>query len=208
MNFITSVLNGLLIFFFPIAHLLAGHPDGGWIIGNLAAAIFGLFFLALAILAAGWLDVFRGFAKPPASTGPAILIDGSNVMHWGGDPSLIVIKGMLQDLQTRGFNPLIYFDANVGFKLYDAYANSQSMALRLGLPRWQVEVVPGGVIADERLLERASRGGLKIVTNDRFRDWQARFPRIGEHGFLIKGKWSDKGVIWRFPQDLEIFQSA
>ena len=208
MNLISAVLNGLLIFFFPIAHLLAGHPDGGWFLVALATAIFGLFVLAVAILAASWLDFFRGIAKPPTPTGPPILIDGSNVMHWGGDPSLVVVKGVLQDLQTRGFNPLIYFDANVGFKLYDAYANSRSMALRLGLPRWQVEVVPGGVIADERLLERASRGGMKIVTNDRFRDWQARFPRVGDHGFLIKGRWTDKGVVWRFPQDLELFVSA
>lgn len=208
MQLISSIINGFLIFFFPIAHLLGDYPGRAQVLGVLVAAIYAAFFLAVGILAVPRLLAFWRGLRAPVPTGPSILIDGSNVMHWSGSPSLIVLKGVVRDLQSRGYNPLIYFDANVGYKLYDDYANSQSMATRLGLQHWQVEVVPGGVIADERLLERASHSGLKIVTNDRFRDWQTRFPRIQDNGFLVKGQWTEKGVIWRFPQELELFQSA
>ncbi len=207
LHYLTGLLNGLLISFIPFAHLLRDHPNRGTYLIGLAVAIYVIFtVLASSSIwqmagRGGWPSLSKSHLRP-------ILVDGSNVMHWNGAPSELVLAAILRDLRGLGYTPLVYFDANVGYKLYNAYANGRMMAARLNLPRWQVEVVPSGVVADERLLERATRGGMQIVTNDRFLDWKPHFPRIGEHGFLIKGRWTGNGVAWRFPQDLKLLLAA
>ena len=57
----------------------------------------------------------RAFAKPR----PVIVVDGSNVMHWNDDvPSVRTLTLVLADLTARGFAPHVFFDANVGYKLW------------------------------------------------------------------------------------------
>ena len=48
-------------------------------------------------------------------------------------------------------------------------------------------VVPKGTQADTYLLETAQEFGVRIVTNDRFRDWAEAHPQVLEPGFLIRG---------------------
>ncbi|WP_296428330.1 hypothetical protein [Yoonia sp.] len=126
-----------------------------------------------------------------------IIVDGSNVMHWGGDASLLVLCRVLKDLQTRGFAPIVYFDANAGFKLGGQARSGAQMAERIGLDVAEVNVVPSGVSADGIMLAHGARDGLRIVTNDRFLDWKSKFPQVGKKGFLIKGKWQQGTVILR-----------
>lgn len=208
MNFLSSLLNGLLIAFVPLAVLLADNANRSQILFVFGAVIFAVFGLAVGV------RVFRAILavlhkrKQQQPTIHPILVDGSNVMHWGGTPSIVVLYDVLMNLTQRGYTPMVYFDANVGYKLFDRYANDTYMAGHLGLRREQVEVVPKGVIADEKLLEVATEHNLLIVTNDRFLDWQSQFPRVADHGFLIKGRWTDGDVIWRFPQDLVLSVAA
>lgn len=71
------------------------------------------------------------------------------------------------------------------------------MAGIAGVPPQHVCVVDKGVIADESILMFATDHHLRIVTNDRYRDWRIRFPRAAEKGALVGGTWRQGAVIWR-----------
>lgn len=196
MQFFAALLNGLLIWFFPAAVAFSDHPKRDDILLVLSSIILTVFVSEIM----RWLRGFAGARVSAPQTRSArnlILVDGSNVMHWGGDPSMMVLTQVLDDLQKRGFTPYVYFDANVGFKLFNQYARGSFMADQLKLEPWQVVVVKGGVTADEQLLKKASQDGLRVVTNDRFRDWKVKFPAIGTKGFLVKGKWQQGTVLWQ-----------
>ncbi|MBE0413469.1 hypothetical protein [Yoonia sp.] len=204
MHFFSFLLNGLLISFVPVVRLLWDHPNRDLALSGLAGVIYAVFGAALILFALRpFLRRLRGKDQSLEAAHP-ILVDGSNVMHWGGAPNIFVLIDVLKDLKMQGYTPLVYFDANVGYKLFDRYANGRFMAQQLMLPHWQVNVVPSGTIADETLLEKGTKYGIKIVTNDRFLDWQNRFPRVNDHGFLIKGRWTQGAILWRFPQDLAL----
>lgn len=127
----------------------------------------------------------------------SIVVDGSNVMHWGGEPSAQILNHVLVALGENGLDPMIFFDANVGYKLWGRHANARHIAPKIGVRSDRVVVAPSGTTADELLLEFAVRNGLRVVTNDRFLDWRVRFPRAGEKGFLVKGRWKQGSVVLR-----------
>ena len=87
------------------------------------------------------------------------------------------------------------FDANAGWKLAGRYLHDSDLARLLGLEPRQVLVVPKGTQADSYLLETAREFGVRIVTNDRYRDWAVAHPEVLEPGFLIRGGMRD-GRAW------------
>ena len=127
----------------------------------------------------------------------AILVDGSNVMFWGGDPSAHVLKAVVASLTSKGFAPYVIFDANVGYKLQDRYLDDAPMAKMIDIPVGRVLVVEKGVSADDRILEIARDQGLRVVTNDRFRDWKGTYPMIGKKGFFVRGSFKGGNVQWQ-----------
>ena len=137
--------------------------------------------------------------EKPADVLPpnAILVDGSNVMHWGGDPSERVLIRVIQDLRAKGHASIVVFDASVGYRLGSRYLSGAQMAQMIGLPAAQVAVVNKGVVADEVLLDLAQTHSLRIVTNDRYRDWRVQFPVAKEKGTLVQGTWTEGNVVWR-----------
>ena len=165
-------------------------PTGLWI---LLAALFGLFLFVCWVVRR--LQDRRAAAR--LTPDKYIIVDGSNVMHWGGDPSEKVLGRVLEALEGKGLKPIVYFDANVGYKLWDRYTNENATAKKLRLDPRQVFVAPRGVTADEMLLITATETGLRVVTNDRFRDWSVQFPRLGEKRFLVKGEWRQGSVMLR-----------
>ena len=138
-------------------------------------------------------------ARRPISLDPDkyIVVDGSNVMHWGGEPSVLVLARVLAALVKAGLTPIVYFDANVGYKLWGRHANDAAISRKLGLDPRLVIVAPSGVTADELLLVAAVDNGLRVVTNDRFLDWRVQFPKAGKKGFLVKGEWRQGSVMLR-----------
>ena len=124
----------------------------------------------------------------------AIVVDGSNVMHWGGDPSVKVLKRVVQHLTDHDLQPHVIFDANVGYKLSDRYLDDAPMAKLIGLPAKQVLVVSKGQIADEAILSFASEHELRVVSNDRFRDWFVKHRWIKKRGRLVRGSFV-KGAL-------------
>lgn len=164
---------------------------------NLALAI-----LVLLLAVIGGLLRSRGSKGSPAaaprprSPGISVIVDGSNVMHWGGEASLPVLQGVIRTLEAQGENPYVIFDANVGWKLFDRYLGDGPMSGHLGLQERQIMVVSKGEVADEKILLAADRFDLPVVSNDRFRDWSVQFPWVRDHRRLRRGAWVDGRIRW------------
>ena len=127
----------------------------------------------------------RLFRKPR----PVIVVDGSNVMHWQGDmPSVKTLTLVLSDLTTRGFAPHVFFDANVGYKLFNRAIDHRDLAYQLDLAPSQITLAPSRTPADPLLIGYAIKAGVRVVSNDKFMDWRAEFPQIRSKGFLVPGK--------------------
>lgn len=127
----------------------------------------------------------------------AIVVDGSNVMHWGGDPAAEVLARVLRCLEAKGYSPIVFFDASVGYKIGDRYYNEAKLESLIGIPARHICVVDKGVVADESILAFATDHNLRIVTNDQFRDWRVKFPHADRKGQLLRGQWRDGAVMWR-----------
>lgn len=154
--------------------------------------------ISAALLAAFLILWTRRNRAPTGSTADEawILVDGSNVMHWqNGVPTVAPLTGVIARLQDMGYVPGVVFDANAGWKLQGRYLHDAALAQLLGLEARQVLVVPKGAQADSYLLETARDFGVRIVTNDRYRDWADAHPEVLKPGFLIKGGFSD-GQVW------------
>ena len=127
----------------------------------------------------------------------AIVVDGPNVMHWGDGPSSIMVSRVLISLQSKGYTPIVFFDANAGYVLGDRYYNEAKLASLINLPERHICVVNKGVVADEAILAFATDHGLRVVTNDRFRDWRVTYPHAAKKGVLIGGTWREGSIVWR-----------
>lgn len=117
-----------------------------------------------------------------------IVIDGSNVMHWKNEKPLIdTVRHVLGQLKRQGYTPIVWFDANVGYKIGSRYLGPDPLAKMLGISAQQIFVAPKGSPADPFLLDCAKALKAKVVTNDQFRDWTESHPQMKEPGFLVTG---------------------
>ena len=173
------------------AILLPGMQDFILLAGPMALA--ALWLLLRAWFARGGPAQGRP-GRTPAEPRPedCVVVDGSNVLHWQDNtPSLDTLTRVLALLQARGLVPFVVFDANAGYKLGGGYRHDRSMARLIGLPERQVVVVPKGTPADAHILAAARSMGVRILSNDRFRDWQADYPEVAEPGHVIRGSLQD-----------------
>lgn len=162
-------------------------PDWRWL--HLVAVPVGLVASLVLLLR-------KRRKAPPAVAQPKIIVDGSNVIHWnGGAPSLEPLRAVIRDIEARGMTPGVIFDANAGYKINDRYLDDGAFASLLGLPDANVLVVPKGTPADRYILEAARSMGARIVTNDRFRDWEDSFPEVRQTDLLIRGGFRE-GRLW------------
>ena len=158
-----------------------------WVVASLGAIVLVLVLLA---------RILRRLRAALVPAGPTILVDGSNVIHWAGEtPSLEPLRALLAELQGQGHRPGVVFDANVGYKIGTRYMRDADMARLLDLAERHVIVVPRGTQADEYLLRAAREMGAKVVTNDRYRDWEDRFPEVRQPNFLVRVGYRG-GAIW------------
>ncbi|WP_232204217.1 NYN domain-containing protein [Roseobacter sp. CCS2] len=163
-----------------------------------------LLLLAPAFAAFVILVLLRRRRRPPARPldvaklpPNSIVVDGSNVLYWGDEPSSDMVLRVLRNLEEKGYTPIVFFDANVGYVLDDHYYNEAKIAWLIGVPAHHVCVVSKGVVADESILAFATDHNLRVVTNDKYRDWRLRFPHADKRGVLIGGAWRDGAVKWR-----------
>lgn len=160
-----------------------------------------LLLLLPVVLVAVLLLVLRQRQTPPVKeTCPppnAIVVDGSNVLHWGGEPSGAVLRTVLRTIEKGGLAPIVIFDANVGYVLNGKFMDEAALARVTGVPTKCIHVVNKGTVADEVILGFAEDHGLRVVSNDRYRDWRVRFPFIAAKGRAVRGTYRDGAVVWR-----------
>ncbi len=118
-------------------------------------------------------------------------------MYWGGEPSAKVLFQVLRAVKARDLAPIVFFDANVGYKLSGRFLNADDLAPLIGVSADQIQVVDKGVVADQAILEYSRTNRLQIVSNDRYRDWRGRFPHVAKKGQMVRGQFRDGTVIWR-----------
>lgn len=127
-----------------------------------------------------------------------VIVDGSNVLYWDKDePNLHSVRLVIQKLVLDGFEPVLWFDANVGYFVSGRYMNSASLSKALRYPARRITVAPKGTPADPLLISDAERLRALIVTNDRFRDWQEHFPRVTKQDAFLRGRIKNNQVCLR-----------
>ena len=158
---------------------LQGISSSAWILMIILGCV------AVVILAAIWAVLYRRGSKRRY-----VLVDGSNVMYWRDEtPDLTPVKAVIDLIRRHGAVPVVWFDANVGYLIWDRYRGDQFLATQLGLPSRQVNVAPKGTPADQPILEAASLLGAQVVTNDKFRDWVGAFPFLRDRDVLVGGRY-------------------
>ena len=104
----------------------------------MAILVLSVFVIALLIF---WL--WRGLKRVFSGSKPSskeelpengIVVDGSNVMYWNGDPETRVLRRVIDKLKELGFQPFVVFDASVGYRLSDRYLDDVTMAAIVDLP--------------------------------------------------------------------------
>jgi hypothetical protein len=74
-------------------------------------------------------------------------------MHWRNEtPSLQPLLKVVGAVEKAGFRPMIWFDANAGYKLSDHYMGEAELSRALSLARSQIRMAPKGTPADALLL--------------------------------------------------------
>lgn len=159
-----------------------------------------VFLLAAVTSLAAFVLLFkvwsgRGRRKPLPSRQSCVVVDGSNVMFWQeGVPCLATVAAVVGEVHRAGLKPIVWFDANVGFRVANRYMGTRDLSRALGLPRGQVRIAPSGTPADPLLLKEAAELGTGVITNDMYRDWVAAFPSLRQPGVLVPGRVAD-GVV-------------
>ena len=173
-----------------LTNLFSGMDAGSnSAVGLMVSVLFATYLVLL---------LFQRKRRPKSHRMPErwVLIDGSNVMHWQDNtPQLAPVRDVVNHLSKLGYVPGVVFDANAGWKLQGKYLHDDDFADLLALEKRQVLVVSKGTQADPFLLDTAKDFGARIVTNDRFRDWAEKYPKVLENGFLIRGGIRD-GKVW------------
>lgn len=157
------------------------------------SALAALFLLLKAVLA------LRPKAALPAGEDEPetwVILDGSNVMHWKDEtPRFETLHEVLTEVKRRGLTPGVVFDANAGYLLAGRFLNDRDFGHILDLPRDRVMVVPKGNPADPAILTAARDLKARVVSNDRFRDWVEKYPKLRKPGLLIRGRYHGDRLI-------------
>jgi hypothetical protein len=107
-----------------------------------------------------------------------IVVDGANVAHEmqtkSGKARASSLATMRNTLMEMGFKPIIIVDASL------RHAIDDPDQLEKMFDRNEVLQAPAGTDADYFVLETARREDCKIITNDRFKDYQDKFENIRE----------------------------
>lgn len=182
----------------PILLLFASVALGAFAYSSDVPGLGDLLYLSLITGVAALVLLLRETLAPRKTLsrgrGKAwIVLDGSNVMHWAGEtPSLDPVRSVVEKVRSEGLEPVIWFDANVGYKIGDRYLGPAALAKRLGCAKARVHVAPKGTPADPLLLQHAVSLEARVVSNDRFRDWQEAFPVLAREDFLVRTRSRDR----------------
>jgi hypothetical protein len=193
-----KIFFGFMVFWITLGLIQPTEPDPRptWMaMLNMATSLSFIFMLgSYGISIAQYLKEkmdtasFRGTISP-ATKSKRIAVDGSNVMFWGeGDPSISRVANVLGHLVQHGYAPHVFFDATVGYKLFNRHVGSDEIAKYLPVTKDAITICPGGSPADDFVLQFATDLDLRVVTNDRYRDWTEKHKTATNEERLVKGE--------------------
>ena len=117
------------------------------------------------------------------------MVDGANVAYEekgdDGKPRVSNIVAVRRALEEDGLEPIVVIDASLKYEVDDP-ARLEEM-----IESQDVRQVPAGTDADFFIIEIAEQHGARVVTNDRYRDYQKRHPSIAERRLpymIVKGE--------------------
>ncbi len=206
--FLLTVISALLLWWFFML------PDMGW----------NIILIILIVLIVVWLFVNRGlratkshkketqpkihsllandrqgFMRDLRLDAKTVILDGSNIYHFGHDNELDAQPlGMIaHQLRIEGYRIVCFFDANIFYTLkeHGAFPGDQQHSMAMledifGLKADEIYVVPSGVQADIYVLNSLKYLPISFaVTNDQFRDYAKKYPTV------MKGNQWRKGVV-------------
>ena len=154
-----------------------------WLYWGGAAGLFIAALLVLRVLPN--TTAARGLSTSQPGVHGDVVIDGTNVLYWGGDPDIQTLRAVVDQLLAKGLRPFVFLDASSRHHLGDTSLNEKGFAKALGLARSHVTVCPAKTEADEFILAFAKKRGLPVVSNDRF----------GDRAKQAKGLKMIKGVV-------------
>lgn len=147
-----------------------------------------LLYAVMLLILAGVAATLVALLYPRLKRQNWIVMDGSNVLYWEDKaPELAAVRRVVLQLQARGLQPVVWFDANVGYLVANRYLGPRVLARALGVSQRQVIVAEKGTPADPLVLEGARALRARIVTNDRFRDWAEDFPEVADAALFVRG---------------------
>ncbi len=121
-----------------------------------ACPALGPTWILVGVAVAGLLGLYWLTPKPTVANW--VVIDGSNVMHWFDEtPSVNTVSLVAYQLIEQGYRPIVWFDANVGYKVGSRFMNERALAGHLPVDARAIRVAPNGSPADPLLIEQAVR---------------------------------------------------
>ena len=107
-----------------------------------------------------------------------VVVDGSNVafeeVSGGGKPKMSNLVKVRQELEERGFEPIVIVDAS----LYHTVDDPEQLDALIN--RSEIHQVPAGTDGDYWVLQTADNTDALVVSNDRFEPYQDQFAWIDE----------------------------
>jgi hypothetical protein len=153
-----------------------------------------------------------GFMRDLRLDEKTVVLDGSNIYHFGHDNGLDAqpLGEVAHLLRSQGYRIVCFFDANIFFTLdeHGAFGRGQRHSLAMledifGLEKDEIYVVPSGVQADRYILECLKYMPISFaVTNDRFRDYADQYSTVMGDALWRKGVVISGGEIKLQPHRL------
>lgn len=126
----------------------------------------------------------------PKNVREEIVVDGANFAFFRGRPDPRRLKGIIYDLQKRGFSTTVFVDRSV-MRILVRQSSERDKAFFYK----NVTVVPGGREADEYILDYADTNCLRVASGDLFRKYMKRFPWVSTRRVIKPALSPNKKVL-------------
>lgn len=143
-----------------------------WGVGT---GIFAAALLAMSLLPKrdSYVIEVRKVKAPRIKPSTDIIVDGTNVIFWDGQPNLTSLRLVVDYLQTKGFMPYVFLDGSSRYLVRDALLDEEGYAKALGLKKERVMLCPDRTQSDAFITAFARDHDLAVITNDQL-DTRAR----------------------------------
>jgi histone H3/H4 len=133
--------------------------------------------------------------------GKRIVVDGSMVIRYGGEPRLANLKLAIEELKRGGYNPLVYVDAIMRWIIKESEKTDLEQMIELG----EIKQAPPGTESDYwmlRLLEK--NPDWLLLSNDLFRDYAEDFHCVNDPSRFVRFTFEEDKFYYGTFEDLKV----